>query len=194
MRIISGTLKNKKLIFQKSINTRPLKDSVRENIFNILFHSKNIEVNLKNSIVLDLYAGTGSFGFECVSRGSSKVVFVEKNAEAIKILNTNTKNLKCENKIILFQKSVKDFYPKSSKNKFDIIFFDPPYENKEFIEIIKLIQKERTFLKKKHLIIIHRELKTEDNIDQYLNVLEKRIYGRSKIYFGKFILWQIFSR
>jgi len=66
MRIISGKFKNKKLYFPKNLKTRPLKDSVKENIFNILNHSNNINIEIKNSNVIDLYAGTGSFGLECL--------------------------------------------------------------------------------------------------------------------------------
>ena len=64
-------LKENLLIF-KSKKTRPLKDSVRENIFNILMHSNLIKVNLKNANILDLYSGIGSFGIECISRGAKK--------------------------------------------------------------------------------------------------------------------------
>ena len=64
MRIISGALKGKAITFEKNIFTRPLKDSVRENIFNILNHSNLIDVKLKNSKILDLYSGVGSFGLE----------------------------------------------------------------------------------------------------------------------------------
>ena len=67
MRIISGKFKNKKIYFPKNLNTRPLRDIVRENIFNIIEHSKKIEVKIKNSNILDLYAGSGSFGIECIS-------------------------------------------------------------------------------------------------------------------------------
>ena len=80
MRIISGRFKNKKLYFPKNLNTRPLRDSVRENIFNIIEHSKKIEVKIKNSNILDLYAGSGSFGIECLSRGASIMTFVENNS------------------------------------------------------------------------------------------------------------------
>ena len=75
MRIISGKFKNKKLHFPNNLKTRPLKDSVKENIFNILNHSNNINIEIKNSNVIDLYAGTGSFGLECLSRGTSRVFF-----------------------------------------------------------------------------------------------------------------------
>ena len=76
MRIISGKLKGKSLKFIKNLNTRPLKDSVKENIFNILEHSNLIDIKFEKSDILDLYSGFGSFGIECISRGAQKVSFV----------------------------------------------------------------------------------------------------------------------
>ena len=78
MRIISGILKGKQINFIKNLTTRPLKDSVKENIFNILKHSKKIETKIEKANILDLYSGVGSFGLECISRNSKKVTFVEK--------------------------------------------------------------------------------------------------------------------
>ena len=92
MRIISGRFKNKKLYFPKNLNTRPLRDSVRENIFNIIEHSKKIEVKIKNSNILDLYAGSGSFGIECLSRGASIMTFVENNSNTLLDLKKNIRN------------------------------------------------------------------------------------------------------
>ena len=86
MRIISGTFKGKIIKYLKSSNTRPLKDSVKKNIFNIIHHSNKIDVNIENSLVLDLYSGIGSFGLECISRKAKKVIFVENNVVAINIL------------------------------------------------------------------------------------------------------------
>ena len=86
MRIISGSLKGKTISFLKNLNTRPLKDSVKENIFNILFHSNLFNVDMQNAHILDLYSGVGSFGIECISRGASKVVFIEENINTVKIL------------------------------------------------------------------------------------------------------------
>ena len=83
MRIISGFLKGKKIDFINSKITRPIRDLVKENIFNIILHSNSIRVNLNNSNVLDLYSGTGSFGIECLSRGAKKVTFVEKDLMAL---------------------------------------------------------------------------------------------------------------
>ena len=72
MRIISGKLKGKSIIFLKSLTTRPLKDSVKENIFNVISHSNLFQINLNNAEVLDLYSGVGSFGLECISRGAKR--------------------------------------------------------------------------------------------------------------------------
>ena len=86
MRVLSGRLKGKSIEFLKNLNTRPLKDSVKENIFNILMHSKSINVKLKEANILDLYSGIGSFGIEAISRGAKKVTFIEKNQLAINLL------------------------------------------------------------------------------------------------------------
>ena len=77
MRIVSGFLKGKKIDFLKSATTRPLRDFVKENIFNIINHSNLVNVKLEDANVLDLYSGVGSFGIECISRGSKKSTFVE---------------------------------------------------------------------------------------------------------------------
>ena len=78
MRIISGNFKGKKLFLPKDKNTRPLKDIVKESIFNLINHSSKINLNIENSLVLDLFSGTGSFGIECLSRGSKNVIFSPK--------------------------------------------------------------------------------------------------------------------
>ena len=66
MRIIGGKFKGKKIYFVKNFNTRPLKDSVKESIFNILNHSNEINISIKDSKILDAYSGIGSFGLECI--------------------------------------------------------------------------------------------------------------------------------
>ena len=98
MRIISGALKGKKIKYLKNSNTRPLKDSVKENIFNILIHSPKLNINIEKSNVLDLYSGIGSFGIECISRGADKVIFFEQNITASNILKENLMNLSITHK------------------------------------------------------------------------------------------------
>ena len=62
------------------------KDLVKESIFNLIQHSKKINIEIKNSMILDLFSGSGSFGIECLSRGAKKVIFLENYSEAIKVL------------------------------------------------------------------------------------------------------------
>ena len=86
MRIISGLLKGKKIFAPKDDKTRPLKDLTKESIFNIIQHSNKFEVKIENSTILDLFAGVGSFGIECLSRGAKKIIFVENYVSALLIL------------------------------------------------------------------------------------------------------------
>ena len=86
MRIIGGNLKGKKLLIPLDKSTRPLKDMVRESIFNIFDHSSKSPKNISNAKVLDLFSGTGSFGIECLSRGAKDVIFFENYSNSLKIL------------------------------------------------------------------------------------------------------------
>ena len=190
MRIISGKFKNKKIYFPKNIKTRPLKDSVRENIFNIIQHSKIIDIDFQNLNVLDLYAGSGSFGIECLSRGAAKVIFVEKDFDAILNLKKNIHSINLDKNSKIISKDVVLFFNDlnlKDHKKFDIIFFDPPYKDMSFVNSIKILSKTE-ILTKKHILIIHREVNSNDNLQKYINVIEKRIYGRSEIFFGKIFM------
>ena len=185
MRIIGGKLKNKKILFHINLKTRPLKDSVRENIFNILNHSNKLNFKIKSAFVLDLYCGSGSFGIECISRGTAKVFFVENNEVAMNNLKSNIRILNITNKSSFHFNDVIDFLDKFNlENKIDLVFLDPPYMDTNYIKVIKLI-KQKDILKKEHLLVIHREKNTSKNLEKNLNILENRTYGRSEIFFGK---------
>ena len=121
MRIISGKFKGRNISFLKSLTTRPLKDSVRENIFNILTHSNDIKVKLKNATILDLYSGIGSFGLECLSREAKMVTFVEIDIEATKILRENLLNLLAEKKSLIIKNKIENI--KNWEKKYNIFFF-----------------------------------------------------------------------
>jgi len=185
MRVISGKLKGKSINFLKSNTTRPLKDSVKENIFNIILHSKLLNINLKKSNILDLYSGTGSFGIECISRDANKVTFVEKDTIIMDNLKKNLSNLDINSQTISINDRVINFLELKQNEKFDIVFLDPPFANNEYIHELKIIRK-KNILKKKHLIIIHRERKNTDNFEDIFKSLITKEYGRSKIVFGKF--------
>ena len=184
MRIISGYLKGKKIELPTDSKTRPLRDLVKESIFNILKHSNKINCKIENAEVLDLFSGSGSFGLECVSRGAKKVFFVENYNEALKILRINIKNLKCENSSIIIENDCFqiDEIVKKFKNKFDIIFLDPPFKEDKINFIIEKILNFK-ILKNEGVMIVHRN-KKEDKITKKFNLIENRAYGISKIIFG----------
>ena len=187
MRIISGKFKGKKIQYLKSNITRPLKDSVKESIFNILTHSKEINIKINEANILDLYSGVGSFGLECLSRGAREVTFFENNNEALRILNINIKALSLINKVKIENGKILSIKKLTlSKDKFKIFFLDPPFADKEFVKILKIIKKKEIF-NSNHIVIIHREKNSEDELENLLKILSIRNYGRSKIIFGKFI-------
>ena len=141
MRIIAGKLKGTTLHITKDKNTRPLKDIVRESIFNLLTHSNKISLQLEQSNILDLYAGTGSFGLECLSRKARSVFFIENKKDAIKILEKNIEKLNVKNKVKVFFEDIFKLIQKKDifKSKFDLIFCDPPFCDTNIEELIQLI-------------------------------------------------------
>ena len=185
MRIISGKLKGKKLFLPKDKNTRPLKDLVKVSIFNLLDHSKKINKKLENSSILDLFSGSGSFGLECLSRGSKIVYFFENYIEAIRILEKNLSLFKNEKNFKLFKNDCFEFFNSNQKlnKKFDIIFLDPPYKETRINELIEKII-ENKILNTDGVIIIHRHKKDKIEITNKIKIFEVRSYGLSKVYFA----------
>ena len=184
MRIIGGKLKGKKLFYLDLKVTRPLRDYVKENIFNIICHSKAIEIKIKGSKILDLFSGSGPFGIECLSREAQFTTFVEKDKDAMNIIRKNIHFLSIEKNTNLFQTEINHFLEERiDKEKYDIIFLDPPYSNTDYIKNIKKI-KELKCYNKKHLIILHRDINSKEIYDNFINIIFIKKYGRSKVIFG----------
>ena len=192
MRIIAGKFRGTKLYMLKDEKTRPLKDMVKESIFNFLIHSNKISFQIEKSNVLDLYSGIGSFGLECLSRGANKVIFIENQKEAIKILRKNIEKIKERKKTEIFCDDVFNVIKKNNKNNLlytpecspDVIFCDPPFKNTNINNLIELIVKKK-LLKKSTIIIFHRKKNTKEKFTQYLKIIDERVYGISKIIFCK---------
>ena len=183
MRIISGKFKGKKILHPTDKNTRPLKDLTKESIFNIIKHSQKFSINLESSEILDLFSGTGSFGIECLSRGAKYVTFVENYERILPILKKNLDNLNSQKNYSIFEKNIfNDFNLINLKKKFDIIFLDPPYKEKDLEKILINIT-EQKILKLNGTIIIHRHKKQKDVLPKTIKILEEKKYGISKILF-----------
>ena len=187
MRIISGSKKGKKILLPDPEITRPLRDSVKENIFNVLKHTRNFQTNFQGIKVLDFFSGSGSFGLECISRGTKKVFFVENYFGVLPILKKNLASLKGVTnfeiiEIDINKENIKSFL----KDKFDIIFMDPPYKNKNLEELLIEIQNSK-LLNKNGIIILHRHKSEKGNFPPNFKIIEEKKYGISKIFFTTYL-------
>ncbi len=183
MRIISGEKKGRKLIGKISQSTRPATDSNRETVFNIL----NNYIEIEDSIVLDLFAGSGAMGFEALSRGAKHSFFIDSNKTAIECIEKNAGNLDFEKDDFTIIKidALKAIRLLSKKDlKFNLIFIDPPYRsnlvNSVLFDLIKydLISNDA---------ILSIEISFKEGIvtpEQYEFVTE-RVLGITKIIFLK---------
>ena len=183
MRIISGIYKGKKILEPKHKTTRPLKDLTKESIFNIIKHSNKFNLNLINSNILDLFSGVGSFGIECLSRDVKKVIFVENYEGVLPILKKNLSSLKSAGNYEILEKNIYEEQTFSKlTDKFDIIFLDPPFKDRNVSMILDLIKNEN-ILNKNGIIIIHRYKNEDDIFSKNFNIIEEKRYGVSKIFF-----------
>ena len=194
MRIISGKFKGTTLYGPTNNKVRPLKDMVKESIFNFLTHSNKISFQLERSNILDLYSGTGSFGLECLSRQAGKVIFIEEEKEIFEILKKNIEKLREKDKTKIFFGDVlntikegNEYLSSSSSGlNFDLIFCDPPFKDTNIEQLIELIFN-KDLLNKNGIIILHRNKFTREKLPNYFEIVDERTYGISKIIFGKFL-------
>ena len=144
-------------------------------------HSKKFKIVLENSIILDLFSGVGSFGIECLSRNVKKVIFVENYNGVLPILKRNLENLNLNEKFSILEY---DIYESSIfsklENKFDIIFLDPPYKDKNLDRLLIEISNQKI---KNGIVIIHRHKNEQDIIPKVFKIVYKKKYGISKITF-----------
>lgn len=176
MRIIAGRMKGTKLFTLDGINTRPTLDRVKEPLFSI------INFKLEDSIVLDLFSGSGALGLESISRGAKKAYLCDNSYDAIRIIKQNVEKTKANNEAVIvsekFEKVLNDFSLK--KIKFDIVFLDPPYKT-DYAEIATKIIIEKNLLNDNGIIIIETDSKEKviekiQNID--VTMYDERKYGR----------------
>ncbi len=173
MRVIAGTHRGRKLISPEGDDIRPTTDRVKENIFNLL----NLKIPF--STFLDLFTGSGAIGIEALSRGAEKVVFVDKDQKSIGYLKQNLEKLKINSNYVIYCEdsfSIIDRFA-SQKEKFDIIYLDPPYKTGMYQEIIKKIA-ETNILSEDGIIV--SEHSAEDgfsDLPKTFMLLKEKKYG-----------------
>ena len=129
MRVISGSMRGKRLREPANYDIRPTTDKVKESIFNI------IQFDIEGRRVLDLFAGTGQLGIECLSRGAAEVTFVDQSREAIAIVRDNLKSCGFDARVV--QEDSISFL--SRRGTYDIILLDPPYATNLLDKALQII-------------------------------------------------------
>lgn len=171
LRISSGIYKNKKL--EVSDTTRPVTERVKHSIFDILGEY------IKDSTVLDLFAGSGNLGIEAISRGAKRCVFVEKDELTYNILKKNIKSIGVGEICETFKGDYKKYLDSCNEN-FDLIFLDPPFKlvvNLNFKKILNILNKDT-------VIVLKASSKDKlDSILEIFNILESKKIGANTIYF-----------
>ncbi len=195
MRILSGKFKGSKILTNKvkfkesnAFITRPTSERVKETLFNIIQHGFNIDFSKVS--FLDCFSGSGAVGIEAISRGCTRVSFLEKNSVACECITNNLVNFKLyhnkqENRFRILNY---DFFDKklSLFHKFDVIFLDPPYD---------LIKAGKVFMRLKELrvtkinsLIIYESNKELVSTDG-LEILKSRKIGKTHLNFLKVFDW-----
>ena len=172
IRITGGENRSRLLETPNTTLTKPTMDRVREAVFSALGDA------VKNANILDLFAGSGSYGFEALSRGAKAATFVDSSYDAVKVIRRNAQVLKRENICIKID-DVLSFLSGNPGN-FDIIFVDPPYKLEIYEEVVKVLN-ERHIVSDNGIIVLESE--RELNIDESLFKSVKFYkYGLAKIY------------
>ncbi len=171
MQIITGKYRARKLVSPEVHSTRPTLARVKESVFNLIAYE------ISGRVVLDLFAGSGAFGAECISRGASKVYFVDKEMPAINAIKTNTKGMTEDYEIIKadFTDAIVGF----SKNgvKFGLIYIDPPYDSDFAVKSLELIKKYDLIEKDGTIVVEHKYQNDLQNLENYYIIKKTKKYG-----------------
>ncbi|MGL6125373.1 MAG: 16S rRNA (guanine(966)-N(2))-methyltransferase RsmD [Metamycoplasmataceae bacterium] len=178
LRIIAGKYRKSTLEQPDIKNTRSTTDRVRESIFNCL------QNQVENSIVLDLFSGSGAMAIESISRGAMKSICVDNSRESISIIKYNLDKLSITNADVYHQDSL-NFLISKKGTKYDLIFLDPPYKEVDLLNNVLEILARDSFLNKYGQIIIETQ---EDNftkikIPKNMIIDKVKEYGKTTIIF-----------
>ncbi len=178
MRIISGSARGRKLHSPDGMGTRPIPDRAKTAIFNMILSIRMAEGHpgLEGTRVLDLFAGSGSFGLECLSRGASEVVFVEQNKAAARVIEKNLATFGMADRArVLPRDALAVVASLAGGERFDIAFCDPPYVDDPWLTLLPQIPAD--------LLIAHTE--TELTLTDDWEELRRRSYGRPQVVLAK---------
>ncbi len=171
MRIITGTARGTKLQTLEGEATRPTSERTKESVFSML------QFDIEGRRVLDLFGGSGQMGLEALSRGAAHATIVDQSPEAVKIIKANAQKTKLFDKCVILTKDYKAFL-KGTKEKFDIIFLDPPYDTNMLSESMRIIL-ENDMLNYGGFIVLESG---NDDIPEYGELTLRRHYKSGRAY------------
>ena len=172
MRIVAGKARGRKLMTPKGMDIRPTTDNVKESIFNI------IQFGIEGRKVLDLFAGSGQLGIEALSRGATKAFFVDLSRDSIKVVTENLEHCKLKDNANVFNGDSLSFL-KTTREKFDIVFIDPPYKKQLAEKALALVL---NVLNDGGIIVCETDIKEElpEDVGSY-TVAKQDTYSKTKL-------------
>ncbi len=176
MRVITGSLRGRKLKTLEGNDVRPTTERVKEAVFSI------IQFDLIGAAFLDLFAGSGQMGIEALSRGADFVSFVDSSVKSIEVAKSNLLETKLMGSARLTNSDAES-YLKSVKTNFDIAFLDPPYNKNILQEILPLLSK---CMKEGGIVITEHEEKLSLD-DSYGNLIKKKVYKHGSVWLTTFV-------
>ena len=183
-RIIGGELRGRNLKVPDSV-TRPTSSRVREAVFSSVEHAVSGLADLR---ILDLFAGSGAFGIESISRGAAEAVLIEKDLRAADVLHTNVGALGLKNARVIIGDVVQEVSQPSTRGKFDLVFIDAPYAfaDEEINQIISGLAN-NNWLEEYAVLVVERGSRSEVTWPEGYEELRKKVYGDTAIWYGQYI-------
>ena len=171
MQIITGKYRARKLQAVNFEGTRPTLARVKESVFNLIFDK------IAGCVVLDLFAGSGSFGAECISRGADEVYFVDQSEKAIRTIKTNTQ--KMTEKFEIIKSSFLDALANFEKRniKFDLVFLDPPYDSDFALKALDALVKKNLLNPEATIVVEHKFANDLQNMSNCYIIKKSKKYG-----------------
>lgn len=178
MRIISGKYRSRQLIAPESAETRPTSDRARETLFNILANL----VDFDGCNVLDLFAGSGAFAFESLSRGAAKATCVDRTKESVEAIRTNAQKLDCLGQTKILRSDVYSWLRQGS-DTYDIIFADAPYDDAASLSDLPRLLFSSRLLTPDSIVILEVRSTSSIIVPDGVTILKERIASLAKFIF-----------
>lgn len=174
MRIIGGSLRGRRLLAPKSAAIRPTADRARETLFNMLAHGV---VAFEGISVADIYAGTGALGFEALSRGAVRAIFVDQNPAALELVRRNAAAFGIKDAVEIIRADARRL--PSSDAPMDVVFLDPPYRQGLVLPTLMALHRQG-WLRTGSIIVVETGHDEDIALPIFLDPVKDRTVGEAK--------------